>query len=133
MRSAISPRLAIRTLSNISNPEGESLDQHESGAILDRLSVGDEDLSEATRPMGADLVHDLHRLDDQERLSFGHAVAEANKGLVARLRREIGGSDHRRLHRPGMLERCGVGLRRRKRRRSWRAGRPGDADATIAD
>src|SRR5215472_18190886 len=109
MRSAISPRLAIRTFSNMA--QGVSLDQHKGGAILDRLSVGDEDLRDAAWPMGADLVHDLHRLDDQERLSFGHDVAEADKGRVARLRREIGSSDHRRLHRPGMLERCGMGLR----------------------
>ena len=43
-----------------------------------------------------DLVHRLHRLDDQQRLAFAHLVADVDIGLAARLGRTIGGADHRR-------------------------------------
>ena len=66
---------------------------------------------------------------------------------LARLGREIGGADHRRLHRAGMLaEIVGRGGRRGAaaagaaagsrrggdRRRGAPSGRPGDADAPLA-
>src|SRR5262252_2298314 len=39
----------------------QSLDQHQDGAILDRLRVGNQDLRDAAGAVGADLVHHLHR------------------------------------------------------------------------
>src|SRR5271170_4775945 len=64
--SAISPRLAISTFSNIGS-DG-SFDQHQDGAVFDRLRIGGQDLHDTARPWRADLVHHLHRLDDQKGL-----------------------------------------------------------------
>src|SRR3954453_12362563 len=63
-RSAISPRLAMRILSNIA-----LLDDGERGAELHRLAVGDQDLDDSS-PLGrGDRVHRLHRLDDEQGLA----------------------------------------------------------------
>jgi hypothetical protein len=65
-RSAISPRLAIRILSNIAPA---SLDDHQrapysTGAVLD------EDALDRACLGAGDLVHGLHRLDDQKGLAL---------------------------------------------------------------
>src|SRR4051812_19190307 len=70
MRSAISPRLAIRILSNMPGSRC-SLDYEEGLAVLDRLAVLDEDRGDGAAARGGDLVERLHRLDEE--------------GLVARL------------------------------------------------
>src|SRR5258708_39391959 len=66
MRNAISPRLAIRTFSNIDSVLRRGwwrlLDQHQRRTILDRLGVGDKDARDATGARRADLVHHLHCL-----------------------------------------------------------------------
>src|SRR5215472_7349187 len=93
MRSAISPRLAIRTLSK-SWPDGllatvdsseerrqpaepalSSADHHQRLAVLDRLTVLDQDRFHDARAIGLDLVHELHGLDDAERVAHLHLVA----------------------------------------------------------
>src|SRR5438105_15843741 len=67
MRSAISPRLAMRTFSN----KGSGLlDDHQRLAELDRRAVGDDDLDDAAGTRAADLVHHLHRLDDEDDLAL---------------------------------------------------------------
>src|SRR5947209_18367627 len=63
-RSAISPRLAIRTLSNILPPV--SLDHDELLAVFDRLAVLDEDRRDGAATVRHDVVEGLHRLDEQE-------------------------------------------------------------------
>src|SRR5690606_32702416 len=88
MRSAISPRLAIRTLSNIlvfrhsalgmrhqgDRPDGRLpmvdcrsplFDDHERFAELDRLAVLDQDGRYGSGARSGDLVHGLHRFDDE--------------------------------------------------------------------
>src|SRR6266567_397101 len=72
-RSAISPRLAIRILSNI----GASFDDHQRLAELDRLAVLDQNLGDRSAPRGRNLVHGLHRLDDEQRVAGAHALAIA--------------------------------------------------------
>src|SRR3954449_13109853 len=74
MRSAISPRLAISTLSNIERGR-RSLDQHQWGAIFDRIRVLDKDTGDLPATGSADLVHYLHRLDDQQRLPLADTFA----------------------------------------------------------
>src|SRR5579872_7269431 len=84
-RSAISPRLAIRILSNIvplnmgewrmASSEWKLfairyslfalLDYHQRFAEFDRLAVLDEDLRHGAGARRGNLVHGLHRLDDQ--------------------------------------------------------------------
>src|SRR5271156_4050523 len=71
MRSAISPRLAIRILSNMALPtqrvaSSDSLDDHQRFAEFDRLGVLEQDLDARARPGGGNLVHRLHRLDDEQ-------------------------------------------------------------------
>src|SRR5262249_58518735 len=75
-RNAISPRFAIRILSNISascsggcGDTPTSLDDHQRFAELDRLAVLDQNLDYRPRARRGNLVHGLHRLDDEERVA----------------------------------------------------------------
>src|SRR6187397_1221066 len=71
MRSAISPRLAIRIFSNIA----KLLDQEKRLAVFDRLPVLHQDGLHGARGVALDLVQQLHRLDDAERLPLGDRLA----------------------------------------------------------
>src|SRR5450631_3751343 len=64
-RSAISPRLAIRIFSNMAPTL--SLDDHQRFAEFHRLGVFEQDLHDRARLGSGNLVHGLHRLDDEER------------------------------------------------------------------
>src|SRR5579885_1201627 len=76
MRNAISPRLAMSTFSNIA---AMLLQHDERLAEFHRRPVGDEYLRHPSRPRRRDLVHHLHRLDDEQRLSFAHAVSDLDE------------------------------------------------------
>src|SRR4029077_14480902 len=104
MRSAISPRLAMRTLSNIAAGP-VLLDDHQRLAELHGLRVVDQHLRHRARLGGLDRIEGLHRLDDEQRLCGSDLVADAHEHRFARFGREIGGSDHWRFHRAGMLGR----------------------------
>src|SRR5919201_453110 len=78
-RSAISPRLAIRIFSNMA-----SFDDHERLAELDRLAVLDQDLDDDAGARRRNLVHRLHRLDDQDRVAGIHARSDVDKRARAR-------------------------------------------------
>src|ERR1700761_8258748 len=91
-RSAISPRLAIRTL-RIVRPEGK-----QRLAVLHRLAVLDEALDDLARAVALDFVHQLHRFDDAEHLPWFHAIADLDEGSGARRRRLVEGADDGRLH-----------------------------------
>src|SRR6056297_646248 len=69
-RSAISPRLATRILSNM----GASLDDYQRRAVFDRRAILDEDAPDGARTRRGDVVHRLHRLDDQERVALAHLL-----------------------------------------------------------
>src|SRR5215469_1584600 len=69
MRSAISPRLAIRTLSNIV----EALfDDHQRLAVLHRLGVLDQDPHHRPCLGRFDGIEGLHGFDDEKRLAGRH-------------------------------------------------------------
>src|SRR3954468_968190 len=134
MRSAISPRLAIRIFLNIVRrgpPRqatrarrrcGASFDDEERLAELDRLAVLAQDLPDRAGCVRLDLVHDLHRLDDADRLADPDGAADLDEGVGARAGRAVERADHRRLDDlAGDLRRSGLGTRalaRRERRRA---------------
>src|SRR5258708_7923296 len=85
-RSAISPRLAMRILSNTSvslDPARArtSNDYHQGLAELDRLAVFDEDLAHRAGARRGDLVEGLHRLDEEDALAFLHGGADLDERL----------------------------------------------------
>src|ERR1700754_2897531 len=78
MRSAISPRLAIRTFWMFT---AILLDDNERLVVLDRLRVLDEDVADGAGPGRGDRVHHLHRLDDHQGVAFLHRVADRDERL----------------------------------------------------
>src|SRR5512145_446392 len=75
MRSAISPRFAIRIFSN--NPR--SLDDEQRLAVFHRLPVLRQDRLDDAVLVGLDLVHELHRLDDADGLAGLDGVADLDE------------------------------------------------------
>ena len=72
-------------------------------AVFDRLRILEQDRRDRAGARRRDLVHRLHRLDDQQRLAFLDRLADLDEGLGVGRRRQIGGADHRRGH--GVLRR----------------------------
>src|SRR6478752_3380460 len=95
MRRAISPRLAIRTFLNMQG--AGSLNDEQRLPEFDGLSVLAEDLAHRASLVGLDLVHDLHRLDDADRLAFLDHRADFREGFRPGARRPVEGAYHRRF------------------------------------
>src|SRR5262249_54134284 len=74
MRSAISPRLAMSTLSN-TGPLA-LFDDHQDVAVFDRLLVLDHHLAHDAGARRFNLVERLHRFDQHQGLAFLHPVAD---------------------------------------------------------
>ena len=70
--------------------DAHSFQDHQHFAVLDRRAVGDQDARHGAGPRCLDLVEGLHRLDQQQRLPGGDALADGNEGRRARLRQQIG-------------------------------------------
>src|SRR4051812_24773473 len=66
IRRAISPRFAMRILSNT---VCRLLEDDERLAEFDRLRVGDQNFQNHPRARGRNRVHGLHGFDDQQRLT----------------------------------------------------------------
>src|SRR5467141_660035 len=115
MRSAISPRLAIRIFSNMLAEDEERL------PVLHRLAVFHKHRLHHAGGVGFDLIHQLHRLDDANRLAFLDGLADLDKGLGVGRRRTVKGTDHRSLHDVAFLACLGFGCRRRCRGGGGRA------------
>ena len=98
----------------------------------------------------ANLVHHLHRLDDEQRLTLGDGIADPHVGRLARLCGEVGDADQRRRQRTGVIVAIGARVARAVRagRRRWlfggqrwarrcgggrRGAVAGDMDALVAD
>src|SRR4051794_3573282 len=102
IRSAISPRLAIRTFLNMFRPGTEStalLDLEELLAELDGLAVLDQDLDDRAVDLALDLVHELHRFDDAEHGAGPDLRADLGEGLRARRGRAVERAHQRRSDR----------------------------------
>src|SRR3954466_9489221 len=89
MRSAISPRFAMRILSNI-----RLLDHQERLAVFDRRAVFDKDRGDGARPRRDDFVEGLHGLDEEDLVAGLNLGTHLDEGL--RLGRGLaeGGADH---------------------------------------
>src|ERR1700690_2961803 len=73
MRSAISPRLAMRIFSNISAYDDQRL------AELDRLAVADADFQHRAAFGRGDRIHRLHRLHHEQRVAFLDRLADLDE------------------------------------------------------
>src|SRR5580704_17793966 len=91
MRSAISPRLAMTTFSNIA-----LFDDEQGLAEFDRLAIRGENGRDPALLVGLDLVHHLHGVDDAQNLAALDLGADLDEFLGAGRRRGIIGADHRR-------------------------------------
>src|SRR5512139_351279 len=89
IRTAISPRFAIRILRNMGSAPSGRVDLEEGLPELDGLAVLGEDRPDRAALLGLDLVHQLHRLDDAEHLSLAHPVADLDVGAGIGRRRAI--------------------------------------------
>src|SRR5436190_10403612 len=78
-RRAISPRLAIRTFSNTARLLVGRFEVHQHLLELHRVAVLDQDLGDLSALGGGDLVHQLHRLDDADRLARLDHVADLDE------------------------------------------------------
>src|SRR5918995_133529 len=125
-RTATSPRLATRTrLNGIERPPQCRLDLEQHLAELHGLAVLDVDPADDAVEVGLDLVHQLHRLEDAERLAGKDRRSLLHERWRSGRRRAVKGPHHRRLHANDSVGRwldCGrrdVLLGRSRRRRRW--------------
>src|SRR5262249_26591820 len=96
IRSAISPRLAMRIWWNIRLGAADRLQQEKRLSDLHRLAVLRHDLDDAASGLRLDLVHQLHRLHDAEHLPLlDHVPFRDERGRLG-LRCAVEGADHRR-------------------------------------
>src|SRR5665213_737612 len=76
-RNAISPRLAIRTLSSMGY--AASADHEHRFVELDRLAIPNQHREHVAADVGLDLVEHLHRLDDAERVAGFDRLADLDE------------------------------------------------------
>ena len=70
------------------------LDGEQFLAEFDRLAVLGEDLDDRSLDVGFDLIHELHRLHNAERLTLFNRVADVRKRGSGRIGRPVEGPDH---------------------------------------
>src|SRR2546423_545895 len=100
LTTAFKALVAGRLRSRRSQPQRPSVDRLEFEkqlAELDRLGVADMDRADDRLGVGLDLVHQLHRLEDAERLPRADRVALLDERRRAGLRRAVEGADPRPL------------------------------------
>src|SRR5690606_3477391 len=100
MRSAISPRLAITTLSSWLRTAmpAASADHEQRLVALHRLAALDQDLEHGAGDVGLDRVEQLHRLDDGKGVAGLDRLADGHERRLVRCRRGVEGADHGRAH-----------------------------------
>src|SRR5690606_24069174 len=91
-RNAISPRLAMTTLSSIVRT---SVDHEQRLVELDRLGVLAQDRDHGARDVGLDRVEHLHRLDDAERVAGLDLLADGDERRLVRGGGGVERADHR--------------------------------------
>src|SRR5690242_18407643 len=92
-RSAISPRLAMRTLSSMASAD------HEQRLIeFDRLAVLGHDRQHRAGNIGLELVEHLHRFDDAERIAGLDLRSDRHECRRARRGGGVESTNHRRAY-----------------------------------
>src|SRR5690554_3017508 len=95
MRSAISPRFAISTLSSIVKILAQqSGDGDQRLVVFDRLAVFDQDAFDNAGLVCFDLVHHLHRFNDADHITRLDALTYFNKGAGGGGRRAVECANH---------------------------------------
>src|SRR5215218_10979206 len=113
-RTATSPRFATRTrLNGIERPPEHRLDLEQELSELDGIAVPDVDAADDAVEVGLDLVHQLHRLEDAERLAVCDRRALLDERRRSGRRRPVERPDHRRLD-------ADEAVRRRFHGKEWR-------------
>src|SRR4051794_27092385 len=92
MRSAISPRLAMTTLSSM---RAASADHEQRLVEFHRLAALGKNFQDRAGHFGFDRIEHLHRLDDPERVAGLDRLADADERRLVRRRRCVEGPDHR--------------------------------------
>src|ERR1700728_5352810 len=100
-RSAISPRLAIKTLRNMGNLGGPNRKQ--GLAVLDGLAIVDQALDDLAGSVDFNLVHQFHRFHDADNLALFDMVAGGNKSRRSRRGRLVKGAHDRRFENVQLL------------------------------
>src|SRR5215470_10112429 len=124
-RKAISPRLAIRILSNIASDRVarvRSLKDDQWLTVLDRLAVFEKDLRDGPRSWSWNLIHGFHGFDNQQGIAGVDLAADIDKGTRARLGCPIRRTHHWRSDGArvlGGIKRGGGQRCRYRRRRIW--------------
>src|SRR5207253_1795495 len=122
IRSAISPRLAMTIFSIMSG----LFEDEQRLAEFDRVAALRHDRGDAPGPVGFDLVHHLHRLDDAQHLPDLDLIADLDEGLGSRGGRGVEGPHHRGGdHMLVRLRGRAPGRRERRRRRGRTPGAAG--------
>src|ERR1700716_1811330 len=79
MRSAISPRFAIRTFSNMEGGATFSTDPKKHLPELHRLAVLGHDFGDYSAGFRFDFIHHFHRLDNANHAVFGNRFTNIDK------------------------------------------------------
>src|SRR4029450_9879151 len=87
----------VEHLKRVQGPREHRLEVEERLAELDGLPILDVDRADNALDLGLDLVHQLPRLEDAERLAGCDYVADLDERRRTRLRRPVKDADHRRL------------------------------------
>ena len=123
MRTAISPRLAIR-MRRILMP-GPRADPQQHLPVFHQRAVARQDLGDRAAHAGAHRVHELHHLDDADDGVLLHDRAHLDKGRGPGLGRAIERAQQRRRD----ILRAPPGCRRGRR---WRGGAAGAGGPQVA-
>src|SRR5262245_60267019 len=102
MRSATSPRFAIKIFLNIQHcsvgvslhPQASCPDREEAFAVLHWLPVLDIDVDDLSLVLGVDLIHQFHRFNDAEHLPLFHDGSDFHKRGTLGFGRSVEGSDN---------------------------------------
>src|SRR5665647_1270321 len=115
IRKAISPRLAIRTFSNIATPLA---DDEKGFAVFYRLAAFHQDGLDYASLIRFDFIQQLHGFDDAESVACGNSGTHFNERIGVWRRGAVEGTNHGRFHHMAFNLGCDRLAQRHSRARS---------------